>query len=156
MIKLEEFTETRLVLGHANNFEKSNDSFYSEFIRFCLAAERRRINLRYPIGGYHDDMNLFAKAPGRPQKWFSLDPLGNTVRPAGKYLVGYNQGYYGEFGEIAQKMSEYAKEHELAFKGPVYVLYLLDEISITEPDKYLARISVNVTPKKSSQKKSEK
>jgi len=153
IIRVEDFIETRLVLGHLNNFEKNTDSFYAEFIRFCQAADRRRINLRYPIGGYHDDMNAYLKTPGLPNRWFSLDPLGNTVRPAGKYLVAYVQGYYGQFGDMPKKMIEYAKEHDLVCKGPVYIVYLLDEISIVEPEQYLARVSVNVAQKKHTQRK---
>ena len=153
LIRIEEHEETRIVLGHINNFEKNNDSFYPEFIRFCMAAERRRINLRYPVGAYHDDINSFIKTPGRPNRWFSLDPVGNTIRPAGSYLTGYQRGYYGEFGDMPQKLIDYAKENTLILKGPVYVVYLLDEISIIEHDQYLASISINVSPKKSEKNK---
>jgi len=38
-IKIEELDEMRLVLGHVNNFEKNNVTFYEEFIRFCVDAE---------------------------------------------------------------------------------------------------------------------
>jgi len=156
LVRVEEFDETRLVLGHMNNFEKNNDTFYEEFVRFCMAAEKRRMNLRYPTGAYHEEIKQFMEEPHRPDRWFSLDPLGNTVRPAGKYLVGYCRGYYGEFGDIPHKMQEYAKEHNLVVKAPVYVVYLLDEISIVKPEQYLSRISMAVTQKKQSSKKSAK
>ena len=45
-------------------------------------------------------------------------------------------------------MAAYAEENELVCKGPVFVVYLLDEISIAEPDGYLASVSVAVAPKK--------
>jgi len=148
LIREEEMTETHYVLGHINDFEKHHDTFYEEFIRFCKAADKRRINLRYPVGAYHDSMDAFMNEPGRPNRWFSLDPFGNSTSPNGKYLVGYKRGYYGEFGDIAQKMFSYAQEHELEFRGPVYIVYLLDEISEVDPSNYLSRIAISVAPKK--------
>ncbi|MCL2517673.1 MAG: MerR family DNA-binding transcriptional regulator [Oscillospiraceae bacterium] len=151
LIRVEELDETHYVLGHLNDYDFINHpTFYEEFIRFCMAAHKRRINLRYPVGGYHDDMSIFLTKPNRPDRYFSLDPLGNNIRPAGKYLVGYHQGYYGEFGDLPQKMAEYAGENNLVFRGPVFVVFLLDEITIVEPEQYMSSISVAVTPKKQS------
>ena len=117
-------------------------------MNFCNSADDYRINLRYPIGGYHYDIDSFLNAPGQPDKFFSLDPLGNCTRRAGKYLVGYTKGYYGEFGDLPQKMASYAQEHNLVCSGPVYTVYLLDEVSVTKPDEYLARLSVSVSEPK--------
>ena len=55
------------------------------------------------------------------------------------------RGYYGEFGDLAQRMAEYSKEHDLIIKGPVYTIYLLDEISIAEKTQYLSQTSVAVS-----------
>jgi len=146
-IAVEELDETRLVLGPDNNFE-NHDTFYENFMYFCNAANDYRINLRYPVGGYHGDMNAFLRAPGQPDKFFSLDPIGNAIQKRGPYLVCYHNGYYGDFGDIPNKMVAFAKDNKLAFHGPVYIVYLLDEISIIHPDQYLARIAVGVTAKK--------
>ena len=151
MIRVEEFNETHFVLGHENDFNK-HDTFYKEFIRFCKSAYRYRINLRFPIGGYHDDINAFLNAPSQPSRFVSLDPMGFHIRPEGSYLVGYKRGYYGDFADMPQKIAGYAQEHNLVFKGPVYVIYLLDEITMTEPSQYLARISVNVSAKNKTHK----
>ena len=144
---IEELDESHYVLGRTNNFIEG-DTFYEEFVRFCQTAEEYRINLRFPIGGHHDDIDSFMRVPNRPDRFFSQDPLGNRVRPGGKYLVGYRQDYYGEFGDLPERMAGYAEEHNLVFKGPVHVIYLFDEVSMTEPGQYLSRISVNVSKKK--------
>ena len=146
-ISVQDFGEARLILGPQNDFT-GHDTFYETFIRFCNAADDYRINLRYPVGGYHDEMKSFLKTPGEPTKFFSFDPNGNTVRKPGKYLVAFARGYYGQFGALAEKMADYAKEHDLAFNGPVYSIYLLDEVSTINPDQYLSRVSVAVSPKK--------
>jgi len=146
-VAVKEMGGTRYILGPKADFTNTK-SFYKPFIDFCNSATEYRINLRYPIGGYHDSMANFLKAPGQPDRFFSLDPLGNCAGKEGKYLVGYRRGYYGEFGDVPQKMAAYAEEHNLAFSGPVFVLYLLDEISMIEPEEYLSRITVGVTKRK--------
>ncbi|MCL2774766.1 MAG: MerR family transcriptional regulator [Oscillospiraceae bacterium] len=148
VIRVEDVGDTHYVLGYVNDFTEDHLAFYDEFIRFCQSAGEYRINLRYPIGGLHEDMNSFLNAPGWPTRFFSLDPLGNNNFPKGKYLVAYNLGYYGDFGDTPQKMAAYALEHDLVFKGHLYTVYLLDEISTIEPDQYLSRTAVGVSPKK--------
>ena len=68
LVRLESLPETRYVLGHTNDFQ-NHDTFYDEFIRFCRSSEDHRINLRYPVGGYHLDMDAFNKAPHRPERF---------------------------------------------------------------------------------------
>jgi len=143
-IRVEDMEDAHFILGAVNEF-KENGTFYEPFMKFCNSAGDFRINLRYPIGGYHYDIDSFMNAPGQPDKFFSLDPLGNCKRSAGKYLVGYARGYYGEFGDLPQRMAHYAKEHNLLCSGPVYTLYLLDEVSVSKTDEYLARVSVCVS-----------
>jgi len=142
-IRLEEHDDANYVLGDPNDF-KNYITFYEEFIRFCRSARKNRINLDFPIGGFHKDMNAFLNAPGWPEHFFSQDPLGNCLCPGGTFLVGYIRGYYGNFGDLPQKMAIYAKDHHLVFNGPVYSLYLLDEISVIKPDQYLSSVSVRV------------
>ena len=143
----QEFDEARLILGPINDFAR-HDTFYSSFVNFCNAANDNRINLRYPIGGFHANIDAFFDSPGRPDRYFSFDPIGNAVRKKGLYLVGYERGYYGEFDVLPVKMAKYAKEHSLSFSGPVYTIYLHDEICMVNPDQYLSRTMVAVSDKK--------
>jgi len=153
LIRVEDMPAFNFVLGHPNNTDfKNHATFYKEFIRFCQAADEQNINLSYPVGAYHNDMPTFLEVPNRPDRWYSLDPFGKNICPADTYLVAYKRGYYCELGDIPEKMADYAKEHNLNCKGPVYVLYLLDEISTNEPTQYLSRICVSVS-KKHAQKK---
>jgi len=152
-VRVEMLDEINYVLGPANDFG-SGKNYYLTFKQFCKNADANRINLDYPVGGYHYDMDAFIKEPDCPDRYFSMDPLGNNTRHAGKYLVGYRQGYHGangyngDFVDVPQKMAAYAEEHDLIFEGPVYVVYLLNEISTKEPEQYLSRISVSVSQKK--------
>jgi len=120
-------------------------SFYEPFIKFCAAADDMRLNLNYPIGAVHDNYEEFMKASGQPNRFISLDPTGNRTRKRGKYMIGFCRGYYGKFGDIAERMDAFAKEHNLKTSGPVYSMYLLDEVCIRDPEDYLVQVSVAVS-----------
>jgi len=49
---------------------------------------------------------------------------------------------------MPEQLTAYAREHGLTCEGPVYVIYLLDEICIREPTEYLAQVSVRVRKRK--------
>jgi len=132
------------ILGPRNEW-KTGEPFYEYFMKFCDAAEDMRINLSFPIGGYHESMSSFLEAPGEPDYFISLDPAGNRKFEAGKYLIGFYHGYYGMFGDLPERMAAYAKDHSLNLVGPVYTVYLLDEVCMPESSQYLAQISVAIS-----------
>jgi len=136
--------ERAYILGPKNEWPEDG-SFYEPFVNFCRAADDLRLNLHFPVGGYHENMESLIKAPGQPDHFISYDPTGNRKRKAGKYLVGFNRGYYGQFGDLAERMREYADKKKLKIAGPVYTTYLLDEICMRETDQYLVQLCVAVS-----------
>ncbi|MDR1928079.1 MAG: MerR family transcriptional regulator [Oscillospiraceae bacterium] len=142
-----ELREFPIIKGPVNDFS-NNKLFYETFIRFCRDAKKQRINLSYPVGGYFESADIFFESPSQPTCFFSMDPTGQEKKEAGHYLVAYVRGYYGEMGDSPQRLAAYAKEHALKFTGPLYVIYVLDEISVKEPKRYLAQVSVPVAPEK--------
>ncbi|MCL1876629.1 MerR family transcriptional regulator [Candidatus Saccharibacteria bacterium] len=136
--------ESRLILGPSNNFQPG-EGFYRPFTQFCKQAKDMRINLGFPIGAMHDSWSAFLEAPGEPQYFFSTDPTGNGKLQAGEYVTGYIYGYYGQFGDLPERMEKYIKKNDLKVTGPVYVLYLHDEVCVKEPDQYLAQVCVAVS-----------
>ena len=135
--------EKRLILGPRNSWEK-DETFYRNFTNFCRLALELRINLNFPIGAYHDDFESFMNSPGQPDRFFSIDPTGNRIREAGKYVIGFSRGYYGMLGDVAERLSGYIEEKSVKVQGPVYTIYLLDEVSTADPEQYLAQICVAV------------
>lgn len=142
-IMITELRDTAMVVGERNEW-KEDESFYGNFMQFCKTAKTLRIELGYPIGGSHESFDRFLAAPGKPDNFFSLDPTGGVIRKAGTYLVAHAVGYYGELENLRDRVADYAKQHSLTLTGPVYIVYLLDEVCVTEPDKYLAQMSVAV------------
>ena len=141
-ISVSEMPEKRLILGDETDFSSSTE-FFGEFIRFCNEHEPK-INTSYPVGGYWSSMAAWLDEPSRPMRFFSLDPKGNERRTAGLYLNGYTRGYYGQTNDLPEKMAAFAKKNGLVFTGAVYNTYLFDEISISDPGRYLLQVSASV------------
>lgn len=138
-ISVQRLEETKIIFGQTNEFDQDR-TYYDAFMKFCRSAHRYGIDLRYPIGGYHFNMDEFLERPGQPNKFFSFDPTGNSVTKAGDYLVGYYRDFYGEFGDFPEKMRDYAQAHSLTLGGPVYTVYLLDSVSVQDPKQYLSQV----------------
>jgi len=130
-------------LGPRNKL-RDEANFYRTFIEFCHHADTARVNLNFPIGGYYDNVNTFIENPIVPSRYYSLDPSGGHVRPAGKYLVGFHRGYYGEFGDFPERFMKYIKKNNLNITGPVYTMYLLDETCMSNQDDYMAQVCVRL------------
>ena len=90
-------------------------------------------------------MEELLNAPSQPTRFFSQDPRGNHKRKAGRYMVAYARGFYGELGDVPQRMVAHAQAHDLRFDGPVYITYLLEEICTLDKDQYLAQAIVHLT-----------
>ena len=131
-ISVVEMPEKRIILGNVNDYSGTT-SFYREYIRFYSEPHKPKLNMSFPIGGYFDSMKVFLKEPSRPTRFFSIDPKGHECKAAGLYLVGYTHGYYGETNDLPQRMKAFAKKNGLVFNGPVYHIFLIDEISVTKP-----------------------
>jgi len=142
-ISILEMPEKKIILGDKNDFTGEED-FYREFIRFCKSAPELKISTSFPIGGYFENMSVFLGEPSRPTRFFSLDPEGNDIKCAGLYLVGYTRGYYGQTNDLPLRMDTFAKNNGLTFNGPVYNIYLADEVSVSDPSQYLLQVSASV------------
>jgi len=135
--------EKRILLGDINDF-RGQTSFMREFLRFCNSPHEPEINTSLPIGGYFESMKAFLREPSRPTRFFSVDPKGNGKKAAGLYITGYTRGYYGQTNGLPEQIAAYAARNGFAFDGPVYNIYLSDEISEIDPEHYLLQVSASV------------
>jgi len=141
-ICVSEMPDRCIRLGDLNDFH-GEVSFFREFIHFYRTTPK--LNMSYPVGGYFENMNVFLNQPSCPTRFFSLDSKGDDVKIAGLYLIGYTRGYYGETNDLPTRMEEFANKNGLEFSGPVYNIYLNDEISIFDQNSYLLQASAAVT-----------
>ena len=130
-------------LGPVNDF--SSGYYYESFFKFIDKMGERNIHSAYPTGGFYDSLDDFVIEPGRPVRYFSHFPAGRDIKKSGEYLVGYARGDYGELGDLPERMRSYAKDNGLLTLGPVYEMYLHDEIALDDPDRYLIQASTPVS-----------
>jgi len=135
--------EKPIILGEINDFDDS-DSFHEEFMRFCKAENKPKLNLSFPIGGFFQSMEAFLMNPSQPTRFFSFDPKGLELKESGLYITGYTRGYYGQTNDLPKRMAAFAKENGLLFNGPVYNIFLFDEVSLIDPEQYLLQVSASV------------
>ena len=141
--------ETPLIIGPRNVYEEG-ETFKDALASLVKKAKEMRMNLSYPVGGYHESLESFISRPDQPDHFFSLDPTGTSLINSGDYVVGYTSGDYGEFGDLPERIAAYLKESNLKPSGPVYTQYLLDEICIKNPSQYLAQSFVSTMKKRKS------
>lgn len=142
-IVLSKMPKKHLILGRVNDYSGGTGSIKA-YTRFCNSDHEPSINLFFPVGGYFTSMEDFMREPSLPTRYFSLDPRGHEKKEAGLYMVGYARGYYGQTGDLPERMAEYAKKNGLLFCGPVYNIYVHDELSIVDENQYLLQASVQV------------
>jgi len=126
------------------NEYKEGDTFLEPLTDFVRQTGEHHINLGFPVGGYYESIECFTATPNRPCNFISIDPTGLHKRKAGQYLTGFARGYYGDLGDLPQRMNAYAKENAVETKGPVYILYLFEETCIQDPSRYLAQCCIAV------------
>lgn len=136
--------ELPLILWPGNEYQEGN-TFIQPLATSIMKTDEYHINLSFPVGGFYKNIKNFIKAPGLPDNFFSIDPIGTHMLRGGDYLVGYARGYYAELGDLPNRMAAYAKDHTLNLKGPVYIMYLLDEICVQDFSDYLVQCIVAVS-----------
>lgn len=143
-IHVSEQQERRIILGKRNNFEGAV-GFNREFLKFCNdPGHDPPLNLSFPVGGFFDSMETFMAEPSQPTHFFSLDPSGHQKLDTGLYLIGFTRGYYGQTNDLPERLIAYAKKNRLEFNGPVYNIYLFDEVSIANTNQYLLQVSAQI------------
>ena len=140
--------ENKALILWPRNVYQEGDTFLEPLAAFIVKAGDHFINLSFPVGGYWDNFGSFLKDPSRPDRFFSIDPVGKHIRKEGNYLVGYARGYYAEMGDLPERMEAYIKEKAINVAGPVYTMYLNEEISTRDTSQYLATTMVAVTKPK--------
>ena len=140
--------DEKAMIQWPRNEYQEGDTFIEPLSTLISQTGEYHINLSFPVGGYYDDLETFARAPGCPSHFISIDPIGTHIRKAGDYLVGYVRGYYGDMGDLPERMAAYAIENSLIITGPVYIMYLNEEISTKDQSQYLAQSSVAVSKKR--------
>lgn len=140
--------EGKAIIVWPRNEYQEGDTFIEPLAAFVNQSKDSHVDLSFPVGGYWDNFGKYEEQPSRPDHFFSIDPIGRDKFEEGDYLVGYVRGYYGEMGDLPERMALYAKENFLELSGPLYTMYLLEETSTDDPSQYLAQSCIAVSKAK--------
>ena len=70
--------------------------------------------------------------------------LSYQTFPEGEYVTAYHIGSWHTIGTAYQRMLSYIQEHDIHIEGEYIERYLIDILSIDDPDSYITEITVKV------------
>ena len=125
---------------------KTTSEAVAEFYDYCSGAG---LVCSYPLGAlvarkYLSPSTMAEECWDLPDRYYYKIPAGDGEKPAGLYACGYGRGDYGQAGWLYHRLLAFIQEKGLAVCGDAYEEYLLNEISIREPEDYLFRVEIPV------------
>lgn len=129
---------------------QSEEELENALMEFYDCCEYERIIYGYPFGTMISSQNLLTGKWHTPSHFFFKIPMEETkkprfVKPAGLYLIGFEEAAYEGPEVVYGRMFDYIKVHGLRITGNSYEEYLLDEIAVKNPGKYLLQVSIQVS-----------
>jgi DNA-binding transcriptional MerR regulator len=140
--------ETLLFMGWQvdnSDPERISDAL-AEFYAYCM---EQRVEHTYPYGSLTSRRDLVKSGLFPPSRFYCPpdDAVARellTLRPAGLYVVGYDYGDYGKIGRLYRRLLRYIEKNGLRIAGDGYEDYLVNEIAVRNPDRYVARVMILV------------
>ncbi|KZL94012.1 MerR family transcriptional regulator [Clostridium magnum] len=145
-ILLENFNEELLFLGPEIKFDIN--SFDEDFIDFLDYSKNKKLVYGYPLGVYVNYEEV-ANDNIKTYRYFykissDMDYVEKIIKPAGLYIIAYDNSYLAEDAKIFNKINKFIEENHLSACGNVYIENISDEIITKNPDKYYSKISIQV------------
>lgn len=120
-------------------------NYLPDFYEACL---KENISVGFPVGTLVLQEAIQSKHWTKPAYFYNSLPKDcyptNFVKPQGIYLVGYANTDYGFTDALYKKLIAYMETNNLVICGNAYEDFMLDEISVSNPDNYLLRIAIQV------------
>jgi hypothetical protein len=114
-----------------------------DFYRYCSAADKN-MELYYPVWGLFSEERIKRGDWVGPDRFYFKMPDAPDKKPEGLYVTGYTRGNYGQSDALYKRLLAYIEQYNLEICGPAYETYPLNEISISDPERYLMRISITI------------
>ncbi len=117
-----------------------------DFYEFC---KERQVIRGLPTGAIIDHADLIHGNFERSSRYYYRPLSGNSYpnnaeKPEGLYVIGQEYTEYAKSHHLYARLYSYIDEVGLKICGHAYEEYLLDEISTTDPSKYLLQIAIHV------------
>ncbi|MCC8165247.1 MAG: MerR family transcriptional regulator [Planctomycetes bacterium] len=142
-----------LVLGPPiRDFRRENAR--ENFIDFYNDVAGRGIPFGFPLGSVVEKKRLLGRTENETRRLYFRVPASRTRKKTGLYVVGYGRGDFDRSSRLYPKLYDYIANHDLEIAGHAYEDYILNSILVSDPDKYVMRLSIHVRPKKNATAKS--
>ena len=121
-----------------------------DFYNFC---SRNGLVHSYPVGSVTSREDLAEKKSFSPSFFFcpAKEHINRgmvTASPAGLYAVGFERGDYGAIDGLYRRILRHIGKNGLAVTGDGYEEYILNEIAVRDPAKFIARVAIPVARKR--------
>lgn len=124
-----------------NFVEEKMHDYYHDFFDLCAADGIPPV---FPMGCEISKGSFHAKKKGVIHRLYFRIPQAKAKRPAGRYAIGYARGDYHAGHNLYDKLTSFIAKKGMRIVGNIYEEFILDEISTTDPDKYLMRVIIPV------------
>jgi len=133
-----------IIIGPDCHRFSEQGNFYQQFLDFSIWAQEQGYSINFPIGGHFSSFESFRAHPGEPDNFFLLRSTQTNQEKAVKVLTAYSRGFYGHVGDVAERMARALEEKGLKPNGRLLCTYIEDEISTTDPSRYLMQTTLRV------------
>lgn len=141
-IQIMNLEEETIFLGNEIKKGLSLEEANIEFYEYAITCN---MNLSYPFGAVISKETILSGVVNEAKQYYMIVPHKEyQVKPAGRYLVGYAHGGYGDDQELHQRLLTYIKEHHLIVTGNGYEEYPLNEMSTKNSDDFLIRLQIKI------------
>jgi hypothetical protein len=96
------------------------------------------------VGGYFAGIDVFMNEPARPTRFFSPWSERQWPETRRNVLNRLHARLLRPDKRSAATDGAVAKKNGVVFNGPMYNIYLFDEMSVTDPEQYLLQTSASV------------
>lgn len=142
LIEIEENIPVRI----SDKINRSQENIDDEtIVDFFENIEKEGLPMIFSLGYIKDSANILKYDYNTVSYfWFRLkdEKYANAFIPAGKYIVGYAKGDYGNTNYIYDELSDFACRNNLKINGNVYEEYLIDELCEKNPNEYIMQVFV--------------
>jgi len=137
-----------IILGDLNDYSRGR-SAYDALLTFYNNIHEKYpdLNLNYSVWGKFSQERIKQSDWVYPDYYYFNNPDGHDRKPAAMYAVGYKRGGYGNSGELYTRIVEYIDKNGFEICGDAFEEYPLNEICLTEDEKYMMRVMITVREK---------
>jgi hypothetical protein len=138
--------ERAILIGPPNDYSRGR-TVQDNILDACLYFQERvsPLETNYPMWSFYEKESVENRRWSLPDRFYLSNPQASDTRRAGWYVTGCTRGGYGGSTRLFERLLAFIEEEALEIAGRSYVDYLLNEITVSDPDAYLIQVAIEVT-----------